>query len=125
VLSIWQAPTGMGFGWGITIKDPSKLDRVTFGSPYVTAIQTLRVLNMGFPFLLPGGVYAGQQDQVFAGAFPAAIINGRKRPTVGIPFPDDADNIERQSVLGYATADQQFTNPNFPTWNTTFQIEQM
>ena len=118
----------MAFGWGLTMKDLSAFDRVTFGSPYVTRRQMLRVLNMGFDFLVEGGVYANIADQVFEGAsspFQASVIAGQSRPIAAIPFPDDVDNLERKSVAGYANTGQQFTNPLFATWNTTFSIEQM
>lgn len=128
ICSIWQAPIGMQFGWGLTIKDLSDFARITFGSPYVTRHQQLRVLNMGWNFLIEGGVYANVADQVFAGAsspFQAAIISGKSRPIAGVPFPDDVANLERKSVAGYSNTDQSFTNPLFGTWNSTFQIEQM
>ena len=121
-------PIGMAFGWGLTMKDLSAFDRVTFGSPYVTRRQMLRVLNMGFDFLVEGGVYANIADQVFEGAsspFQASVIAGQSRPIAAIPFPDDVDNLERKSVAGYVNTGQQFTNPLFATWNTTFSIEQM
>lgn len=128
ICSIWQSPLGLAFDWGITIKDLSTLDRVTYGSPYVTRKQGLRVLNMAFQFLRQGGIYGNLSDQVFSGAsapFQAAVINGKSRPIAGVPFPDDTDNLERLSVAGYINTDQQFTNPFFATWNTTFQIESM
>jgi hypothetical protein len=128
ICSVWQAPIGQKFGWGITIKDPSTVDRVTYGSPYVTKKQGLRVLNMGWDFLVQGGVYQNIPDQVFAGRsspFQAAVIAGKSSPIAGIPFPDDTDNLERLSVAGYSNTDQPFTNPLFATWDTVFQIEQM
>jgi hypothetical protein len=128
-LSVWEAPFGMAFDWSIGVKDLSTMDRITFGSPYVTRKQGLRVLNMAFAFLRQGGIYDGNvPDQVFAangGPFDAAVLAGRSWPTAGVPFPDDADNLERLSVGGFITADQAFTNPFFATWDTTFQIEQM
>lgn len=128
ICSIWQAPIGMAFNWGIAVKDLSTLTRVTYGSPYPTQIQGLRVLNLAFDFLRQGGIYGNLTDQVFAGsssAFQAAVSAGKARPIAGIPFPDDNDNLERLSVAGYINNDQAFTNPFFATWNTTFQIEQM
>jgi hypothetical protein len=128
ICSIWQAPIGMAFNWGITVKDLSTLTRVTYGSPYITQIQGLRVLNMAFDFLRQGGIYGNSTDQVFAGtssAFQAAVGAGKSRPIAGIPFPDDDENLERLSVAGFINNDQAFTNPFFATWNTTFQIEQM
>jgi hypothetical protein len=127
ILSIWQAPIGQKFGWGITVKDLSTIDRVTYGSPYRTIKQGLRVLNLGFDWLRQGGIYGDLTDQVFedGNAFDAAVIAGKGFPTAGVPFPDDAGNIERQSVGGFINTDQQFLNPNFATWDTSFSIEQM
>lgn len=128
ICSIWQAPIGMAFNWGITVKDLSNMVRVTFGSPYITQIQGLRVLNLAFDFLRQGGIYGASTDQVFSGsssAFQAAVSAGKSRPIAGVPFPDDTENLERLSVAGYVNTDQGFTNPFFATWNTTFQIEQM
>lgn len=127
VLSIWQAPIGMKFGWGITMKDLSTVDRVTFGTPYRTRKQMLRVLNLAFDFLRQGGIYGNATDQVFlnGGPFSAAVSAGKYWPIAGVPFPDDTDNIERLSVGGFVNTDQAFTNPFFATWDTTFSIEQM
>jgi hypothetical protein len=128
ICSVWQAPIGQKFGWGITIKDLSTLDRVTYGSPYVTRKQGLRVLSLGWDFLVQGGVYANVSDQVFAGPsspFQAAVIAGKSSPIAGVPFPDDTDNLERLSVAGFSNTDQPFTNPLFATWDTFFSIEQM
>ncbi len=128
ICSIWQSPIGLKFGWGITIKDLSTLDRVTFGTPYPIQKQGLRVLNLSFGFLRQGGIYGNLSDQVFGGIaspFQAAVIAGKGRPIAGVPFPDDDDNIERLSVAGFNNSDQAFTNPDFATWDSTFQIEQM
>ncbi len=127
ICSIWQAPIGMKFGWGITIKDLSTLDRVTFGTPYPIQKQGLRALNLAFEYLRQGGIYGSLSDQVFSGTaspFQAALIAGKGRPIAGVPFPDDDDNLERLSVGGFGS-DQPFTNPFFATWETAFQIEQM
>lgn len=125
VLSIWQSPIGQKFGWGITIKDLSQFTRVTYGSPYPTRMQGLRVLNLGFDWLRQGGVYGNLTDQVFEGeAFTPSLV-GKAWPTAGVPFPDDINNIERQAVGGFINTDQPYTNPLFATWESSFQIEQM
>ena len=128
ICSIWQAPIGMQFGWGVTVSDLSTLDRVTFGTPYPTQKQGLRLLNMSFNWLRQGGIYGTGTDQVFSGTsapLQSAIIAGKARPIAGVPFPDDTDTVERLSVGGFINTDQAFANENFATWQTAFQIQQM
>jgi hypothetical protein len=126
VASIWQAPIGMAFGESITVQDISDVQRVPFGSSYIVHRGKVRRLSMGFGFLRQDGIYGtGTGDEVFSGPLKVAVINGKSSPIAAVPFPDDPYHIERQSVAGFTTNDQQFANEQFATWNTQFQIDQM
>lgn len=122
----WQAPINMSYDWSITVKDLSNIDRVPFGSTFITQRPHVRVLNFGVDFLRQEGIYGtGIGDEIFSGPLKVAVINGKSLPIIACPLPDDTNNLERTSVWGLSTADQQFSNPFFATWNTTFQIEQL
>jgi hypothetical protein len=122
---IWQAPVNMSYGWSISTIDLSDVTRVTFGSTYVVKRPVSRRLNLGVDFLLQDGIYAGRGDHVFSRPLALAVINGKSSPIAVVPFPDDTYNLERTSVAGFASTDQQFANDQYATWKGTFQVDQL
>jgi len=124
--TIWQAPVNMSFGWSITVEDLSNIQRIPFGSTFVTKYGKVRRANLGVDFLRQNGIYGeGQDDQVFSQPLAVALIAGKSSPIVVVPFPDDTGNLSRTSIWGLSSTDQQFSNPFFATWNTTFQVDQL
>lgn len=121
---MWESPTGYEPGWSISSLDESDVQRTPFGSTYVTLRARRRRLHLGVGFLRQGGFHANTQDEVFA-PFDGAMIAGRSSPVVVAPQPDFTDSLERTAVWGLSTTDQEFSNPFFATWGTTYQIDQL
>ncbi len=119
-----ELPVNMDYGWKIAVLDESDIQKTPFGSTYVVLRAKRRRLNLGVGFLRQGGIYGTGADQLFP-PFDAAVIAGRSFPILAAPLPDDTDNLERTAVWGLSTTDQEFANPFFATWATTYQIEQL
>ncbi len=124
VCDMLLSPINMIYGWSITVQDIADIQRVPYGSTWITQRGKVRRLNLGLDFLRQGGIYGTGSDQVF-GPLGDALKAGKSTPVVAIPMPDDTANLELTSVWGLSTNDQAFANHLFATWNTVYQIDQL
>ncbi len=63
--------------------------------------------------------------QDFVIAFDLAMMNGRANPVIVSKYPDDINNLERNTIWGLISNDQPFTNRFYGFHDTTFQVTQL
>ncbi len=114
---IWEPPLNFTYGWTVTPMDESDVQRVPYGSTYISARGIRRRLSLGFP-LLP-------ETEVLSRSLGLALIKGRSQPLVAVPFPDDAANREKTAIYGLVSQDSAISNPFFARYAHPFQIDQL
>ncbi len=122
---IWEAPEDLLIGPVRTIIDEADISQVPYGSTYVTERGKRRRIDFALPPL--ADLRGSGDDYVddFADVFDFVLVNGKSKPVIIAPFPDDTDNLERNAVWGLISTDQQFTNRFYGHHDTTFQITQL
>jgi hypothetical protein len=120
---IWEQPNGMPLSSHLTTFDESDVQRVPFGSSYRRLRGKRRRLSFGSNPIPDQANSAAPSD--YSRALEAALINGKSIPVIGVPYPDDIENIERDAVWGLISTDAQFENMLFGLYQTTWQIDQL
>jgi hypothetical protein len=118
ICEVLEIPGNMLVGNIRGIIDESSIDQTPFGSTYVTLRAKRRRLDFGV-----GGL--GEDNGDFVAMSDLSIVNGRSFPVVVSKFPDDTNNLERNTIWGLMTNDQPFTNSFYGHCDATFQITQM
>ncbi len=118
VCEMFEMPSDMLIGNVRGVVDESQIDVVPFGSTYLTLRAKRRRLDFAMPPLREdnGDAYAVMDLQV---------VNGRSSPVVVVKFPDDTNNLERNTIWGLITSDQPTTNSFYGHADATFQITQL
>ncbi len=118
VCGILEMPSNMLIGNVRAVVDESQVDSVPFGSTYITLRAKRRRLDFAMPPLREdnGDAYAVMDLQ---------LVNGRSSPVVVVKFPDDTNNLERNTIWGLITSDQPTTNSFYGHADATFQITQL
>jgi hypothetical protein len=123
VCEVWETPSNILAGDIITVHDESDLQTIPFGSTYITPRAVRRMIDFGIPPIPDHFITPAVDD--FVRAFDLAMINGKSSPVMVVKYPDDTDNLERNSVWGTISNDQPFTHRFFGYHDTTFQIRQL
>lgn len=118
VCEILEIPGNMLVGNVRTTLDESSIDNTPDGSTYVTLRAKRRRLDFGV-----GGLSEANGD--FVDVSDLSLVNGRSSPVVVTKFPDDTNNLERNTIWGLITNDQPFTNSFYGHCDATFQITQL
>ncbi len=118
ICGILEMPNDMLIGNVRAVVDESQVDSVPFGSTYVTLRAKRRRLDFAMPPLREdnGDAYTVMDLQ---------LINGKSSPVVVVKFPDDTNNLERNTIWGLITSDQPTTNSFYGHADATFQITQL
>ncbi len=123
ICEVWEMPNDMLAGPITTIIDESNVQNVPFGSTYVVPRATRRKIEFGGPLLQDINALGPIQDFVIA--FDLAMMNGRANPVIVSKYPDDINNLERNTIWGLISNDQPFTNRFYGFHDTTFQVTQL
>jgi len=114
---VWEPTINFAPGWQLDVIDESDVQRVPYGSTYITQRGIRRRLNLGFPSL---------DEFVFLNtSLGLSLRSGRSLPLVVVPFPDDTPNLERTAIYGTISRDGQMRNSLFRSYEHLFQIDQL
>lgn len=122
---IWEPKNNLSLGWRTSYLDESDVQRVPFGSTYITKRGKRRRLSVGLGALFDDSPYIGGSDAEVAMARKIMAINGMSSPIMIVPQPDAVGSIEREAVWGLLSAAPEITNPLFSLFDATFQIDQL
>ncbi len=106
-------------------QDESDITTIPFGSTYITLRGKRRVIDFAFPPLADANASADGYTDDYASLFDLALIQGKSSPVVIARFPDDVENLERNSVWGLISNTAQFTNRFYGYHDSVFQIKQL
>lgn len=113
----WEPDEKFAVGHGITVIDASQIDKVPFGSVQITDQGQFRRLNIGLP-------NTPSVDFILK-EFSIGLTRKKSQPIIVIPFPDDTGSLEKRSVYGLFSQDNQYTNPYHALYANTFQVDEL
>jgi len=121
---VWEPRNNLAPGWKTAYLDESDTPRVPFGSTYVTLRGKRRRLSFGLAALFSDSPYGGNDTEISI-ARQVMAINGMSSPIIVVPRPDSIGNVEREAVWGLQSNAPELSNPMFPLYDATFQIDQL
>lgn len=105
------------FGWSESFPDDSVVERIPGGSQFVTQRSIRRRVELGLPAVASSEI--GLLRTIMA-------ENGRQRPYVIVPFPDEAiGTIEKSAIYAMQANEPAFANSFFAHYESAFTFEQM
>ncbi len=114
---VWEPPETFIPGWSISGMDESDIQKVPYGTNYITDRGIRRRLSLGFPPLT--------ELELLSKAFGLDLLKGRSKPLVVVPFPEDTKNLEKTSIYGLVSQDSVISNPFFGYYTYPLQIDQL
>lgn len=120
---MWEPPQDIALSWHTTVLDESDVQRVPFGSSFVTLRGKRRRIDFGSNPIDDNSSSSAESN--FDLALQLALVNGKSAPVIAVPFPADAENLERRAVWGLFSTDTQFENFLYGLYRTTWQIDQL
>lgn len=119
---VWESPGGFNIGSRLTYLDESDNQTVPFGSTYITLRAKRRQMDITVGWLKDDRPYGGGDQANPVKTLMA--ISGFSTPVIGVRYPDDVANLERDSVWGlFKQAD--ISNSFFAVSAAAFQIVQL
>jgi len=113
ICSVYEPVYPFEIGFSITVLDESNIDRVQYGSTYITPKGKRHRFNFGLPF--------GEKDLM-------RIIRtkGKSKPFNICLIPESSSFVpERYSLYGLMSQDNPINNPMFGVYSQNFSIEQI
>ena len=117
VCEIWESPIDFAPAPQISLLDESDVNKIPYGSIFVTKRNIRRRFNFGFPAL--------DNLEVNNKTLGLALIKGKSKPLVAISYPDDTANLEKLSIYGLISADGVLSNPFFGHYAQPIQMDQL
>ncbi len=120
ICSVYEPEYPAEIGGSFSIIDESSIDRVTYGSTFVTERGKRNRLNIGLPAVL--------RDEAFRDLLRLARIRAKSKPLNVCIFPDDYSpslGFERFSIFGLMNTDSVINNPQFGIYSQVFAIDQL